>query len=186
MQCSQRNDSEQRVGIAEWRERCDVGVHDAVQDDVGVGSCGSTQCRGRDAQGLPTERIREPEPACDPTASQKQCKGRQHHQRSTHVCMEEPMQTCLMSEHVVQRLNVDQNVCRTEGEKAYVLGRDGMNGCPRSKMKWRNWHVLMRRAAAAATLEMHSDYLTRIRTGTVRTECSGSSELPASTEGRRL
>ena len=58
--------------------------------------------------------------------------------------MKEPMQTILMSEHVVQRFSINQNVSCAEGEEAHMPRCDCVDCCTRAKVKRRDWHVLMR------------------------------------------
>lgn len=143
MQCGQGGKTVQRIGIAERRKRRDVGVHDAIQYDMRAGSCRRTDCHGQETQALPLERIRQPELARTPAASKEERNGGQRHQRGAHIGMEEPMQTILVSEHVVQRLNIDQNVCRTEGEKADMPRCKDVDYCARAEVKRSDWHVLM-------------------------------------------
>ena len=141
MQCRHGGKPEQRIGIAERCKRRDVGVHDAVQNDMRAGSCRRTDCHGQETQALPLERIRKPDLARKPPASKEERNGGQRHQRGAHIGMEEAMQTLLVSEHVVKRLNIDQNVCYTEGEKADMPRRKDVDYCARAEVKWSDWHV---------------------------------------------
>lgn len=88
------------------------------------------------------KRIWEPEPTCKPAVSHEKRDGSQSHQRSAHIGVEEAMQMLLVGDHEIQRLNVYQYVCRTEGEEAYMPGRYGVNGCSGAKVKRRDWHFL--------------------------------------------
>ena len=43
MQRAERHHLKKRIRIAEWCQRPDVGVHDTVQNDVGVRACNRSQ-----------------------------------------------------------------------------------------------------------------------------------------------
>lgn len=65
------------------------------------------------------------------------------------------MQTLLVSEHVVQRLNIDQNVRRTEGEKADMPRRNGVDYSARAEVKQSDWHVLFRNVEVTGAAQLY-------------------------------
>lgn len=50
------------------------------------------------------------------------------------------MKRVLPSKHEIERLDIDQDVGHAEREETEALGCDGMHGCTRTEVKWRDWH----------------------------------------------
>ena len=127
MKRTQRDHSQKRVVIAEWRKRSNIWMHETVENDVRVAASRSAKHDRSQTELSPLERVWQLEPGSKPMRHDEDCERCYHDQGRAEVGVEEPVEWVLMSNHKVQWLDIDENVRATKGEKAELLGHKCMN-----------------------------------------------------------
>lgn len=135
MQCVDGYEIQQRVCIAERCEWGDVLVHDAVKNDVGDCAYSGAQGDGNEAEVTPAFHIRPLKPGGEPARAEKNRHSRGSDQQGAHGGVKEPMPGVLARQHEVQRFDINENIGSAKGQKADVLGRNGMNCSAWTEMK---------------------------------------------------
>ena len=127
---------QQGIGFAEWRKWPDVSVHQTIQCDMGIDTDG---CAGTDlkwSQRFPAQEVGKIEWPSD----KEECDCASSDSSGSCVGVKEPMKRVLTSEHVIEGLDIDQNVGCAEGKKAHTPGCDGVNGRPGTEVEWSDRH----------------------------------------------
>jgi len=84
---------------------------------------------------LPRKPVGHRHPARQPASQDKQPHGCGQHERGAHVGMEEPMPRILIREHVVQGLDIYEDIRRTKRQKAKLPWCHGVQGSPWAEVK---------------------------------------------------
>ena len=116
-------------------------VHHAVQQNVRVSAkpCAKDDLKQR--QFLPTEVIGQPIPLGKGPTHHEQNHDRDDGERCAKVSMQKGVNRMPVIYQVVERLDIDEHIRRTERQEADVAGRNGMYRCTWPEMKWGEGHV---------------------------------------------